>query len=176
MELEILDVEKTRRGEVSDEDIRRIAEIASHPEILKWCPMYRDNPDIETRVKRLTEYFDRTPKDVNKFLLLAKLNGKIVGYSQGHRFSMPYESHVGDIEVIVHPKYQRRGIGYELLKVGIKLAREKGLKRLVSHTLADDKADRRLLEKGGFQLEGIRRKAVNMHGKLKDEALYALLL
>jgi len=42
--------------------------------------------------------------------------------------------------------------------------------------LVENKASRRLLEKAGFQLEGIRRKAINMHDELKDEALYALLL
>jgi len=180
MTLEILDVEKIERREVGDEDIRRIAEIAVHPEVLKWCPVYRDNPDLETRVERLSELFDQIAKDAdfleNRFLLLAKLDGKIVGYSQGHRFSMPHENHVGDIEVIVHPEYQRKGVGYELLKNGIKLAREKGFKRLVSNPLADNKATRRTLERGGFQLEGIRRKAINMHGQLKDEASNALLL
>ena len=178
MVLEVLNVEKLRRDEVSDEDIRRLNEISAHPEVRRWCPMYRDNPDMETRMKKGTEMFDQrcSVEDNDNYLLLAKLDGKMVGYSQGHRFSMPYENHVGDIEVIVHPEYQRRGIGYKLLKAGVKLVTDKGFERLVSHVLAENKAQRRLLEKGGFQLEGIRRKATNMHGKLKDEALYALLL
>jgi len=178
MALEILDVEKMRREEVSNEDMRRLNEIAAHPEIRKWCPMYRDNPDMETRMKRSVEMFDQrcSVKDDNNFLLLARLDGEMVGYAQGHRFSMPYEDHVGDIEVIVHPEYQRRGIGYELLKAGVNLMRDKGFKRLEWNVLADNEANRKLLEKGGFQLEGIKRKAVNMHGELKDEALYALLL
>ena len=178
MKLEILDVEKARREEISDEDILRICEIAAHPETLKYCPMYRDNPDFETRVKRSYGMFDERcfVEDNDNFLLLARLDGMIVGYSQGHRYELPYEKHVGDIEVIVHPQHKQRGIGYELLKAGIKLVREKGFKRLVSHVLAENKAQRRSLEKGGFQLEGIKRKAINMHGELKDEALCALLL
>ena len=42
--------------------------------------------------------------------------------------------------------------------------------------LEEDKASRRLLEKGDFQLEGIRRRNINMYDQLKDEALYAILL
>ncbi len=180
MVLEILEVEKLKREEVSDEDILRIAEIAAHPETRRYCPMYRDNPDPETRVKRISEMFDQRCsakwKHKNNFLLLAKIVGKITGYASVQRLNMPYEDHAGSIEVTVHPEYKRRGIGSKLLQVGVESARNKGFKRLVWNVLADDKARRRLLDRSRFQLEGIRRKAINMHGKLKDEALYALLL
>lgn len=113
MALEILNVEKMRREEVSEEDMRRLMEIAAHPEIRKWCAHYWDNPDMETRMKHTVEMFDNRcgVEDKNNFLLLAQLDGKIVGYSQGSRFKLPHENHVGHIEVIVHPEYQRRGIG-----------------------------------------------------------------
>jgi len=35
---------------------------------------------------------------------------------------------------------------------------------------------RRTAEKAGFELEETRRKATNVHGKIEDEALYALVL
>ena len=77
---------------------------------------------------------------------------------------------------MVHPDYQCKGIGTKLLETGIELAKEKGLKRLEADTLSSNKAMRRIAEKAGFRLEGIRKKDVNMHGRLMDSALYALLL
>ena len=63
-----------------------------------------------------------------------------------------------------------------MLKAGTALARKKGFKRLEADTLATNKAMRRTAEKAGFKLEGTRKKDVNMHGRLMDSALYALLL
>jgi ribosomal protein S18 acetylase RimI-like enzyme len=178
LRLEILDVEKIRREEISDEDIRRICEIAAHPETLKYCPRYWDNPNFETRVKRSYEMFDErySIEDKDNLLLIARLYGKVVGYASVYRYEMQQEKHAGAIEVTVHPEQKGKGIGLELLKTGVELAKSKGFKRLEWNVLADNEANRRLLEKGGFQPEGIRRKAINMHGELKDEALYALLL
>gem|GEM_PF-5958098 len=48
--------------------------------------------------------------------------------------------------------------------------------RLEADTLASNVAMRRLLEKVGFRLEGIRAKRYRRDRELHDEALYALLL
>lgn len=178
--LEIINLENARRKEVSDEAIRVMCEIAAHPETRRWCPMYRDNPDLQTRIKKTTEMIDQmcSPKSVNKnkFHLLAKLDGNLVGYAYVQRFSYEYETHVGSVQVVVHPEHRNKGIGWELLKTCINLARENSFRRLEGDVLEEDKASRRLLEKGGFQFEGLRRMNINMRGKLKNEVLYAILL
>jgi len=174
--LEILEQGKVKREEISDEDIRAMCEIVTHPETLKYCPMYWDAPSFETCVKRSSEMLDKRLWNDSNFSLIAKLDGKVVGYASVYRYEMLHEGHAGAIEVTVHPDQKRKGIGLGLLQTGVKLAKDRGFKRLEWNVLADNEANRRLLGKGGFRFEGIKRKAINMHGKLKDEALYALLL
>jgi RimJ/RimL family protein N-acetyltransferase len=48
--------------------------------------------------------------------------------------------------------------------------------RAQADTLVKNKGARRLAEKFGFKLEGIRKKYVNMYSTLEDLALYALIL
>ncbi len=98
-----------------------------------------------------------------------------MGFLGIHRFIEP-KIHLGDVGIMVHPDLQRKCIGTKLLKTGVMLARERGFLRLTADTLAENKAMKRIAEKMGFQLEGIRKKNINMYGQLKDEALYALLL
>jgi len=173
MTLEILDVEKIS---MSDKVIFSVAEMETHPEIRKWDTDYaRHSDNLETNIRAFRRFFKQIPKDKNQLCLLAKLDDNIVGFLGIHRFDEP-KNHVGDVGIMVHPGHQRKGIGTKLLKAGIKLAREKGFKRLEADTLADNRAMRRIAEKAGFQLEGIRRKAINMHSHLKDTALYAILL
>ena len=173
MALEILEQGKQK---ISEEDIRTTCEIVTHPETLKYCPMYWDAPSFETCVKRHSEMLDKRLWNGDNFSLIAKLDGKVVGYASVHRYEMLHENHAGAIEVNVHPEQRRKGIGLKLLRTGVKLARDRGYKRLEWNVLVENKANRRLLEKGGFQFEGTKRKSVRMHGQLKDEALYALLL
>lgn len=173
MTLEILNAEKIS---VTDEEVREVAELMIHPEIRKTDIDYRHHSkDLETMFQRLKDFFRRLPNDENQLCLLAKTDGKVVGFLGIHRFSEP-KAHVGDVGIMVYPDHQHKGIGTKLLKAGIKLAREKGFKRLEADTLATNRAMRRTAEKAGFQLEGIRKKNLNMRGKLEDEALYALLL
>jgi len=161
---------------LSNQDIRSIAEMEVHPEIRKWDTDYiHHSDDLETNIRGFREWFDRIPKDENQLCLLAKSDGKVVGFLGIHRFSPP-RNHVGDVGIMVHPDHQRKGIGTKLLKAGIEIAKEKGFKRLEADTLAANEAMRRTAEKAGFQLEGVRRKAISIHGKLLDLALYAIVL
>ena len=57
-----------------------------------------------------------------------------------------------------------------------KLAKSEGFSRLEVDTLVKNKAMRRVAEKAGFILEGVRKMRFNMNGRYEDEALLALLL
>jgi RimJ/RimL family protein N-acetyltransferase len=173
MTLEIVDAEKIS---MSDEDVRKVAELNTHPKIKASDTYYRHHSsDLVTMFQRFKDFFQKVPKDKNQLCLLAKLDGNVVGFLGIHRFNEP-KTHMGDVGIMVHPDHQCKGIGTKLLKTGIVLARERGLLRLTADTLTENKAMRRIAEKAGFQLEGIRKKNINMYGQLKDEALYALLL
>ena len=74
--------------------------------------------------------------------------------------------------------YWRNGYGSEALEVVLNLAFKRlKLRRLEAGVFAGNPSSERLLEKYGFQREGIKRKAVRSkaNGKIHDEMIYALL-
>lgn len=150
-----------------------------HPEIRKW-DIYdgtgrAPSRDMETNIKIYTESFRQVPTDENRFTLLAKLNGMVVGWVAVHCLDVP-RKHVGDIGISVHPDNHGKGIGTELLKACVRRAKEKGFKRLEISTTTTNKVMCRAAEKAGFHLEGTRKGAIEMRRQLVDEALYASLL
>ena len=173
MRLEIVDATSIS---LDDEDIRSIAVMEIHPEIRRWDTDYvHHSDDLEANVLGFRRFFERLHNEKDQLCLLARMDTKVVGFLGIHSFGQP-KSHVADVGIMVHPDHQRKGIGTALLKAGIELARKEGIKRLEADTLATNKAMRRIAEKTGFRLEGIRRRDMNMHGRLMDSALYAILL
>lgn len=171
MDLEIVN---TRSQKLTRDDIRALAENEEHPEVGKW-----DIPAFGGDVEKATAAFEKALEnpDKNDEFLVAKLEGRVVGFIGIHRFKgeMGEMSHIGEIGIAVHPSHQRMGVATQLLEAGVSLAKTRDFKRLEADTLAHNTAMRRLLEKTGFELEGIRKKRIKRDGKYFDEACYAIL-
>lgn len=74
--------------------------------------------------------------------------------------------------------FRRRGIGRDAVGALLPLAFGRGnfdLERLEAIAAVDNVASRRVLERNGFQFEGIRRGLLVIHGERVDHALYGLL-
>ena len=84
--------------------------------------------------------------------------------------------HIASIGVSVHPNYWGNGIVTQLIKSAIKLAKEKGLKRLEIEALAENAAMRHVAEKFGFKLESLRKNRIRKDETYHDEASYSLLI
>ena len=63
--------------------------------------------------------------------LLAVVDGRIVADGTLHRRRAGARRHVGELRVVVDPRYRGRGIGTAILKELILIARDRGLDRLV---------------------------------------------
>lgn len=169
--LEIID---TRHQKLTDNDIRAVAEIEEHPEVGKWdIPAF--GGDVEKAFAGFKKWLDRISG--NEFLV-AKLDGRVVGFTTIHRIEgeIGEMSHVGEMSIDVHPDFQRRGIGTELLRSSVNLAKTRRFERLEADILANNQAAQNLVKKAGFELEGMRRKRVKKDGEYYDEACYALLI
>ena len=114
-------------------------------------------------------------EDVNQLFLVGKLDEKVIGFVEIRRQSKRM-NHVGVVGVAVHPNYWRKGYGTRLLKEGVEQARNEDIVRLEADTLTKNRAMRRIAEKVGFKLEGVRKKRFRMNGRYEDEALLALTL
>jgi len=172
----MLEIINARKAKLMDEDFRRLAEIEEHPQIAKWdVPAY--GGDVEKAFAAFKKSIGNLSDTRDEFLV-ANLDGRVVGFAGIHRFKGKIRemTHIGEIGIAVHPDFQRRGVGTALLKASVSLARRRGFKRLEADTWANNIAMRRILEKAGFELEGVRRKRVKINGKYHDEACYAILI
>jgi RimJ/RimL family protein N-acetyltransferase len=170
--IKIINAKKKR---LTDEDIRMLAEMEEHPMVTKWdVPAFKG--DIEKAYEGFKKSLEKLPRTQDEFLV-AKVDKRVVGFVGIHRLKgeIGDMSHVGEVGIIVHPDFQSRGIGTKLLEKCISHARNQDFTRLEADTLAHNTAMRRILEKVGFKLEGIRRRRFKRNGKYLDEACYAIL-
>ena len=166
--VQILDCKETR---LTDDEIRMLAEIELHPKVQEWETGI-PTKNIEEMYQLFKKFFEELPKNESQIFLVAKTAKRVVGFAGIHRMSrLP---HIGEVGVIVHPDYQARGIGTQLLMAAIESARNKGFERLEADTLAHNKSMVKLVKKLGFKFEGVRKMRIKRNGKYLDEALFAM--
>jgi len=169
-----LEIINTRKQKLADNDIRAVAEIEEHPEIGKWgIPAF--GGDVEKAFIGFKRSLSRITGDE---FLVAKLDGRVVGFAGIHRLEgeIGEMSHVGEVGIAVHPDFQKKGIGTELLRACIDLAKTRRFERLEADILSHNEAMKQLLKKAGFKFEGTRTKRIKRDREYYDEALYALLI
>jgi RimJ/RimL family protein N-acetyltransferase len=76
----------------------------------------------------------------------------------------------------VSESYRQRGTGFKLVMTAVERARQEGLQRLESDFFANNEAAIALLQKAGFNEEGLRKGAILKQGKLRDICSFGLLL
>ena len=159
---------------LTEEDIRSIVEIEYNPEVRGWLYDYVPM-DFEKEFKSYVQFFRKLPQNKKADILLAKCDGVIVGFLGLWRLGA-YMQHVATIGVSVDPCYWGKGIGTELVKSAIGLAKRKEYRRLEIETLAENAQMRQLATKAGFKLESVRKNRVMRNGLCSDEVTYFLLL
>ncbi|HEC22602.1 MAG TPA: GNAT family N-acetyltransferase [Chloroflexi bacterium] len=114
----------------SPEDLRSLRHDVTDPEV------------IRTWVDEL---------DYNRVLpLLAVINGRIVGNATLHRGEGPYR-HIGEVRIFLAKDFRGRGLGTEMLKTLIELARKEGLHWLRAEVFASQPKVIRAFEGLGFE-------------------------
>jgi len=77
---------------------------------------------------------------------------------------------------LVDPSHAGRGYATEATRQLLALGfGEFHLQRIRAGVLPENPASMRVLEKAGFRNEGLQRKAIRVHGELRDEYVYAIL-
>lgn len=171
MNLEILDVKQVH---LTEEDIASIVEIECHPKVQEWLYDYV-NLGVKKELRNYQGFFRKLPKNRKADILVAKCDGRVVGFLGLWRLGA-YMEHVATIGVSVYPYYWGRGVATQLIKSAIELARRKEIRRLEAETFSENAPMRSVVEKVGFKLESIRKKRIKKGGLYRDEAAYFLLL
>ena len=89
--------------------------------------------------------------------IIAKLNGKIVGFAG----VIDTVDQLEITNIVVKKDFRKKGIGNELLEQLIKLAKENGKDKITLEVNSTNLAAIKLYEKNGFKNVGFRRKYYN---------------
>ena len=123
------------------------------------------------RILRSQQRIDNAGPDDHVFV--AVLDGQVVGMADLH-VGTGKGRHAADLGIMVHDRFQGRGIGRELMEMLLQLADNfLGLTRVELQVYPDNVRAIRLYERCGFEHEGRRRKAVWRHGEHQDVLLMA---
>jgi ribosomal protein S18 acetylase RimI-like enzyme len=85
-----------------------------------------------------------------------------------------WTSHVADFRLVVAPEARAAGVGRSLLKAGVALGEELGLRKLTVEVLASRHGPIAMFQHFGFEQEAIlRRQACDANGELHDLVVLA---
>ena len=105
-------------------------------------------PDWRVSQKSGVEQLSRG--DNHTFAFVAECDSDVVGFIA---YKLDFESKNGTIQfLVVHPDYQRKGIGTELNKFALSMIRESGMKMAIAETGGDEShlPARKSYEKAGY--------------------------
>ena len=111
----------------------------------------------------------------NDFLLIAEVEGEIVGYLSAERGVPNRIKHTAYVVTGVREKYRGCGIGKELFQRLDSWAKENDVTRLEMTVICNNIIAKKLYEKNGFVVEGIKKNSMIMDGQYVDEFYMAKL-
>jgi putative acetyltransferase len=127
-------------------------------------------PSLEMWRKRIADF---APDD---YLLVAEVNGQVVGNAGLHAAGRARRKHAGSIGMSVRDDWQGRGVGTALLAAAIDIADNwLGYRRLELTVYTDNAAAVALYRKFGFEVEGTLREYAFRNGEYVDAYTMARL-
>lgn len=139
--------------------------------------MYEPNErEQRTDIRELRDDIQSSVINGNDFLQIGAENNKIIGYIRAERGKFNRNSHTAYIVIGILKDYGGKGIGTAFFEKLDKWAKENGIVRLELTVECHNIAARRLYEKSGFRIEGIREKSMLVEGVFVDEYYMAKIL
>jgi len=123
--------------------------------------------------ERSREDWDEAIREIRNrkgLIIVAQVNGKIVGMAHLVRGKFTKNKHVGFLGISVLKEFRRIGIGEAMMNYIIEWAQKQdGLEKISLTVFSTNKAAINLYRKFGFAIEGISKKQYKIEGKHVDE-------
>jgi L-amino acid N-acyltransferase YncA len=101
--------------------------------------------------------------------MVAVVGKRIVGTAILERQRHGWARHVGEIRIVAHPAYRRRGLGHLLAETIFELSQRAGLEKLLAQMVADQPGAIRVFKRLGFRTEATLNDNVkDRHGQKHD--------
>lgn len=153
------------------DDAHTIAEteraIAQQPFI--FCSQPSELTD-ENVVKTITAF----GKEKTGVYLVAECKGQIVGHAFLKLLPLQSLRHVADLNLAVHPGWQKKGIGTKLLEQIMAWAKNGGLEKIILNVRASNSPAISLYKKMGFQEEARLKNQIKVRGHYCDDLIMGL--
>jgi L-amino acid N-acyltransferase YncA len=107
--------------------------------------------------------------------IIAAEGDRIVGYATVASDGMTWTRHVAELRLTLAEDVRGQGLGRLLTEQSFRLARERGLRKIIAQMTTDQKAAIRSFERLGFEREAIlRNQVIDRQGNLHDLQIMGL--
>lgn len=150
------------------EDTWWVTEFLNDPKAAKyWEPFPRTEHETREWIKYLLRSGDK--------LIVAELEGEPVGHV-GVDPETGRCRHVAELGIFVRREHWGKGVGSELMKEAIKLAKQLGCRKIVLNTTEGNERAIRLYKKFGFKIDAHETDSVYLDGSWRREYFMSLQL
>lgn len=119
--------------------------------------------------KKIAQYKSKSSEDI---VFVIEIGGEACGAIGLHKIK---ENHKAELGYWLGESHWGKNIMTEATKLVVNFAfKELGLKRVYAYVFLSNEASKRVLEKAGFELEGICKKGAKKGNKYMDEYLLAI--
>ena len=123
--------------------------------------------------KELQENLKKARQGLNEMFAI-EVEGRFAGFVNLKLNDHPRYKHSAIIGYGIHRDHRGRGLASKAVKKATSHALNKRkLKRIVGYCRAHNKSSARVMEKAGYQLEGVLRKNKYMNGRYVDDMVWA---
>ncbi len=106
--------------------------------------------------------------DRRRIFLVAEYQGKIIGIITLYGSHRKKILHKGELGISVRKPFWGMGVGSALMQECLKIARERGFKKIQLEVMQGNERAMALYKKFGFEVEGIKKNVIFQNGKYYD--------
>jgi ribosomal protein S18 acetylase RimI-like enzyme len=163
------------------------ARVAIRPIALADIAPYRDLTDVVMRERLYMAFLEGFAIDEAAAFVARNLRlgnphfvaddaGRVVGWCDIRRETIPVYAHCGGLGMGVHPDYRGRGIGERLIRASLDAARAAGFERIELSVYGRNTRAAALYRRVGFVHEGTRVRGKKVDGQYDDVHIMGMLL